>query len=452
MCDWKAETGDPCRCRVPALPGSSLCIFHSPDEGKDVEEFRRRLYEQLDEVGSKELRNMRFDFTGYVFPVRVVCQDDRDAGENLVLPLQLESITLHEATFGGGADFDEAMFKGSTNFCEATSKGPVGFGRATFEGHAYFGKATFKGLADFGWATFRRIAGFMDATFEGDALFAAATFEGIALFMEATFKGSASFGWARFEGGADFGVATFEGIAFFMDATFKESTNFSWATFQVYADFNRATFKGFASFGRVTFEGHADFELAEARNVSLGKRLPRINALFGNELGLRRMSREAGPSFWSFARRAFEKQGERERADAAYYLERVWRRWAAIRGDRRDRIEGWFSYPVDLLLRWSIAYGTSFQRTIMSWLVVIFGFGVVYAGFPHVLGRQPDCIWTLSNWASGIFASGSCFAKLSLASQGSITAVGKALLLCESIIGSILVALTVAVITRKVMR
>jgi len=420
VCDWQSKTDISYRCGVPSLPGSNLCILHSPDAGKDVEEFRRQLYKQLDEEGTIEARNERFRFDGYVFPREVVCQDDRDVDHPLVLPKQLEKrVSFTQATFKLDADFEGATFEGAADF-----RG------ATFMGNAFFGEAVFKRSAFFEGATFEEDTDFREATFKGYAFFEGATFEGHAFFWEATF-----------EEDTDFRGATFKGFAFFGEATFERS-----------AFFERATFQGDAGFGEATFGGYANFEFSDARNLYLGEQCPRVNALFGNKLGLRRMSREAGPSFWAFVRRTFETIGERERADAAYYLEKVWGRWAAMRGDRRDRIEGWLSYPVDLLLRWSIAYGTSFQRTVMSWLAVVLGFGTVYAVFPHVLGRQPDCIWTLFNWAAAIFASGSCFAKLSLAAREVIPAVGKALLLSESIIGSVLVALTVAVITRKVMR
>ena len=536
MCDWEPRTflfDYQARCRVPALPGTSLCIFHSPhspDDAKDVEEFRRQLYQQLDETGSRETRNSRLWFAGYVFPRRVVCQDDRDGGRALVLPRELEErvafeeegflrdgggalvlpreleegVTFKEAEFLRCADFLDAKFQGNADFEEATfwedavfEGATIGgaalfqgatfgvyalFEKSTFGDLAFFERAQFKSRADFGRATLKGWAVFEGAAFQKQALFYGAKFVGGVdfggeTFGEAKFVGDVDFGGATFEKDANFGKATFDGDTSFLGAafttvgrfagttfekdadftgvTFEKDADFRGVMFEKDADFEEATFGGNVDFGMTTFKNGAYFKHCEARRIGFdigygfGLSRPTIHPLMPCRTGLRGMSKRAGPSFWEFVRRTCENGGLRERADAAYYFEKVWYRYAAV---LCMGVSGCIGYPLDLLLRWSIGYGTSFSRTLTSWLIVILGFGAGYAGFPSVLGRRPDCIWTLSNWASGIFASGSCFAKLALASHEAIPAAGKALLLSESIVGSVLVALTVAVIARKVMR
>jgi len=163
MCEWESKKWRRLyRCKIPPEPGSRYCIFHKPDK-KDLEKFKKKYYEQIDQVGPEDERNPRYDFTGYVFPEGLtVGRTGWSASSGLVvLPKEIPA----------GASFDEAVFGGTANFNDVT----------------------FKGIGAFSGATFKKIALFRDTTFEGDAKFQATTFNGLAVFSDVTLKKDTAF-------------------------------------------------------------------------------------------------------------------------------------------------------------------------------------------------------------------------------------------------------------------
>ena len=244
------------------------------------------------------------------------------------------------------------------------------------------------------------------------------------------------------EGYAGFEGATIEGDARFGDAMIKED---AW--------FSGATIKGDARFYRATFEGNAGFDGAKASSIFLGSGRPTILWWVKNREGVRLNRWSTGESFWRFAKRTFAKAGERERADAAYYFEKVWGRRARLASSGMDRLVAVIGYPFELLfLRLPIAYGTSLVRPLMSWFVSIALFGGLYAGFPSLIGRTVKSVWTLSNWVISMHFSVTTFTTLGLGDIHPGRLLGKALTSIEAVVGGVLMALTVVVISRKLMR
>ena len=146
---------------------------------------------------------------------------------------------------------------------------------------------------------------------------------------------------------------------------------------------------------------------------------------------------------------------ERERADAAYYFEKLWQWRSRLSHTARisTRIPATVGYPFDLILfRIPTAYGTSLIRPLMSWFVVITLFGGLYAGFPSLLGRTVKSIWTLSNWVISMHFSVTTFTTLGLGDIYPGRLLGRALTSIEAMVGAVLMALTVVVISRKLMR
>ncbi len=144
---------------------------------------------------------------------------------------------------------------------------------------------------------------------------------------------------------------------------------------------------------------------------------------------------------------------ERERADAAYYFEKLWQRRSRLASSGRERLMAIAGYPFEVLfLRLPIAYGTSLVRPLMSWFVLIVLFGGLYAGFPSLIGRTVKSIWTLSNWVISMHFSVTTFTTLGLGDIHPGRLLGKALTSIEAVVGGVLMALTVVVISRKLMR
>ena len=219
------------------------------------------------------------------------------------------------------------------------------------------------------------------------------------------------------------------------------------------ADFSGATFKGGAFFGDATIEGDATFEGAEASFIYLGDGRPTILWWERNREGVTLRDWSTGVSFWRFARRTFAKIDERERADAAYYFEKLWQRRSRLAASGRERLMAIAGYPFEVLfLRLPIAYGTSLVRPLMSWFVSIVLFGGLYAGFPSLIGRTAKSIWTLSNWVISMHFSVTTFTTLGLGDIHPGRLLGKALASIEAVVGGVLMALTVVVISRKLMR
>ena len=291
-------------------------------------------------------------------------------------------------------------------------------------------ESTIEGNADFWGATIEENADFLDATIEGNADFTVATIEGCADFTGATIKGHAEFGGTTIKGYADFRGTTIEGYADFMGVTIEEA--YFWA----------ATFKG-----EVSFSG------ARIAHLLLAPGRPTILWWARNREGVTLKNWATGSSFWAFARRTFTEMDERERADAAFYFEKVWQRRSRLASSGRERLMAILGYPFELLLlRLPIAYGTSLVRPLMSWFVFIVLFGGLYAGFPSLIGRTVKSVWTLSNWVISLHFSVTSFTTLGLGDIRPDRLLGKALTSIEAVVGGVLMALTVVVISRKLMR
>jgi len=177
---------------------------------------------------------------------------------------------------------------------------------------------------------------------------------------------------------------------------------------------------------------------------------------------------DSAVSYWRFAQRIFSRAGEREKADAAFYFERLnlWRTLRQAKADDNEiwirrlwtnwvvRPGYWILFLLDLLfIRWTTAYGASVARLFSTWFAVIGGFGIAFSMLPRLIGRAGEQIWTLRNWIIGIHYSVTTFATLGLGSinpGGSRS--GMVLTSVEAILGAVLIAPAVLVIGRRFMR
>jgi hypothetical protein len=415
MCEWRSAIDPGYACRVPAEPGSSLCIFHEPGD-KDRARFQQALDSQINEDGPAEKRNKRYSFLGYVFPSRVVAGTPAFPDESIELPPAIEDDAwFSRATIEGDASFDDAKFKGS----------------------AWFSGTTIKGDADFD-----------NAVIEWDAWFGGVTIEGSAWFADARIGWGAGFGGARIDGNACFAGATI-GDANFYDATIKGGVDFAGAT----------------------IEGNAQLLGFVCGGLWLGTGLPRIRGWGDARCGVIIARPEAAVAFWRFAQRIFSDTGERHKADAAFYFERL-NMWRLLRQGKADgnaswpvkwwrnwiiRPAYWVLFLLDLLfVRWPTAYGASIARIFATWAVLIGGFASIYyalilCGVQLFASESPGLQFPFS-FGRALYFSVITFTTLGYGDIQPAPGVGSGLCATEAILGGIMMALTVLVIGRKFMR
>jgi len=519
-CAWRSEEDENYRCAMDALPGSEFCIFHEP-EAKDIAEFTRRLYAQIDEEGPAEKRNPRYDFRGYVFPVGICVGDERKPGE-IVLPRLIEaSCVLSEAKIKGDIDLRGAEIKGDVNCEYAEVKGSALFEGTKIKGNAQFWYAKIRGDAWFWCTNIHGYANFLGAEIRKDVVFNGARIKehisfarakidgslslegaeirGNVVFEEAEIRGSVIFrstktnGGVNFEGAkigkdADFCIAEIKGDVVFWYAEIKGRVDFEKAEVIGTTDFNKAEIEGSANFkgtkiGRAadfyetkisgiidledaTIGGPIDVAFADAAGLWLGKEKPTIRRWtksLQERCGLTLRDWHTAPEFWRFAQHLFEKQGDRDRADAAFYFSRLTRfsPWRIPRGNtlgeqvvqffkRLAAVPPWLADC--LFLRWPIAYGASVSRTIITWLFTILSFTIVYATVPGVLKGSDLSTWTLSNWAKALYSSVLIFVTLGTGLINEEHVLSRILIPVQAIFGALLMALTVVVLARKFMR
>ncbi len=311
-------------------------------------------------------------------------------------------------------------------------------------------------------------AEFDGAQIEGDALFDGVQIKGEAWFTDAQIEGEAWFNDAQIEGGVWFDGVQIKGEAQFANAQIKEEAQFADAQFEGGVWFAGVQIKGGASFADVQIDGEASFDGCDCRSLLLRLNKPRIRGWGNERCGILISDPEAAVSFWRLAQRVFSRMGEREKADAAFYFERL-NRWRVLRQNKADadktgikrlwknwiiRPGYWVLFLLDLLfVRWTTAYGASVARLFLTWFLVIGGFGITFSMVPRLIERAGAQVWSLRNWIVGIHYSVTTFATLGLGRIGpGSSRLGMVLTSIEATLGAVLIALAVLVIGRKFMR
>ena len=163
-------------------------------------------------------------------------------------------IEIIDSRIYGYASFANAVFK---NDFDAS----VDFSRTIFHDRANFRSTVFCQGAEFVDAEFRKKSNFGEAKF-CSAIFTGAKFNGYADFMKAKFYECAIFDGIQFYNYANFVETRFNIVASFHWAFFNDYANFSGARFRKRANFNRTRFGEDADFRRAIFEN--DFSLNES--------------------------------------------------------------------------------------------------------------------------------------------------------------------------------------------
>lgn len=404
-------------------PGNSICILHRPMP-KDGDEFVRVLNGRIQEG--------KFDCSGFVFPVPVVspAADWPDRGSAVVvLPDPIPY----------GFSFDNAVFCASVTIEYATFEGWAEFNGAEFRDSAVFTGTVFGQFCHFNRCSFLSFTSFANCHFPEGGAFAGCLFSGDDPCDE-------------------------EETAFFDNATFENGfACFGGSRFEVEGSFYCCRFDQAIELAGVRFERGANFAYCKASDVVVGYRRPTTLPLVVQRRGVSFGSSESEQCFWRFARRVYEDQGDRARADAAFYFERVAEvsprgvqedlEYEELTNQRRTppilaalRIAlAWARWSADcLLLRWPTAYGVGLARLGFTWVGVVVLFALLY----RTLGVLSESV-TLGG---AFYFSISTFTTLGYGDIRPLPGLGSALSSTEALLGGVTMALTVLVIGRRFMR
>jgi len=558
MCEWRSELDLNYRCGVPAEPGSKYCIFHALGQ-KDIDKFKERLYEQINEDGRYHAGNQKYNFRGYSFPIGMEVGGSPTVSDRFCLPAVIDqeltlaeakvpegtnlrgievkghlecsgamirgelhlsfakingyaffqkisvektawvfrshiegSVSFDEATIGKDADFSESSIGRSISLTNAKISGDLSCSRAdvgrsvTCSGAKILGDATFSsatigeslhldeailgGRVSLHSAIIKEETSFSGATIEGDVILdAARTGRGVS-FVDALVKKKISFSGSHIDGSAWFLRTRILGQISFYEATIDGFTSFSHATIDGKAHFHTAIFRRSISFEKATFKDSTLFSSCEAAGLELGEAKPTILFCRRDRTGISLCDIPTRYQFWHFAQRAFANQGKTTAADAAYYFERL-SRLSPLRIPLKGKWWHRNNYynlllrllallfqwlPDCLFLRWPTAYGASLSRLFTTWAVLIGSFTSIYyllilRGVQLFDVFSPGLEYPFS-FGRALYFSIITFTTLGYGDIRPMPGLGSALTATEAVLGGIMMALTVLVISRKFMR
>lgn len=394
-----------------------------------------------------------------------------------------ELADFSNATFGGKALFSHAKFNKGANFRNASFMGNANFERATFSQDGFFNEAIFHKKVDFDWskflcnADFRRVGfkgpvEFQDADVSAGAHFNYAVFEGCCDFQKSNFfkfnciRAEVSevfdFKDVKVEESVDFSEtvfildANFSGTKIGAGALFEkvqfERSDFSSTTFGGEVDFNDALFRWRAIFQNAKFEGTicllatfsngAEIEWDQIEGEK-GKGTRIRNSVDPkNEKDHLRASDEFGR-----LKRIFESNNDYDAMDRAYELFQHHKNYGSSKLLPLQWINAFF-------LKFCTGYGTRPLRVLLASLGVIAIFAIIYAAVGGQMFR-PDEIQPVGScdWDFYLYFSLTTFFA------GGVEGVHpdfegwvKMLVAAETIMGYLLMALFVVMLTRKLTR
>ncbi len=464
-CKWQHPLDASYECPEPRLPSSKdeHCIFHEQSKEKDEEAF-------LDGIERKR-DDHDFDFSGYYFPRRIGLFERFEFDKDV-------SFTL--ATFcGSNTLFSGAEFLGNkTDFSFAEFCGDVWFTSAVFSGNeANFAKARFSGEnTGFAGAHFRAAeTNFSRSTFAGHYTdFLGAHFSrgrtdfsrvrfssSITVFTSAALKGiTTSFENAHLSGQkTEFRGTYFSSPTAFGGAVFSANeTDFHGARFgQSAIDFTRARFYStWTDFSGVNLSNSRFVNARWARidfTDAQWNRRPLRRWMCWNELNAKtRDDLQKAQSICRNIKQAYQGTGDYETAGEFYYGEMECR----LKCETRVFSRLWLT-----LLKLVCGYGEKPLRVVVTWLLVVWNFTLIYAftgiairdGDPQrlllpllPLREIPSHLWRC------LYFSGVTFTTLGFGDLAPASGISQLFAVLEASLGAFLMALFILVVGRKLLR
>lgn len=273
---------------------------------------------------------------------------------------------------------------------------------------------------------------------------------------------------------ANFNHAVFEDITTFEDITFKTPPTFIYSEFKHWVSFNRSKFKmGVQQEDRKHFYPHSEERIIDF-----------ANAKFKAYLFLNYTNFESVPDFTKAkfkmplnqehccrkARIRWEEEGNRGKADQHFVREMQGKRknlgpkrknaplhsanrliallknYRLFNWNREGLYQLLFERPISWIVDMISAYGTSWKRLLITWIIVIFAYGCLFSCFNILENEGP--ISLLENFYLSIIT----FTTLGYGhlpfKKGAFQIVAG----FESVVGGVLMAAFVIIFARKYMR
>ncbi|MGD2110602.1 MAG: pentapeptide repeat-containing protein [Phycisphaerae bacterium] len=278
-----------------------------------------------------------------------------------------------------GIDFSGAQFAGYADFTGVTFTLGCDFSGAQFAVGTRFLGAVFKSEADFGHTGFGRGCDFGSCQFSAAARFLGAEFAHDVAFIDAKFAQQALFGKAAFSGPASFDSVTFSGVAMFPLVAFQQRVSFARANVCTAMTFFMSRISGGLDLDGIRFElgsrvSFQDIDLRPGGKIELtidqiGRRGKKL--IEGEDSKEKEKLKSAAAQYNMLRDNFRTLPSTDEEEDRCHYKYMDLRRRAS---DWRwpKRFADWF------FLKWCWGYGIYTHRTIISILLVILGFGLIY--------------------------------------------------------------------------
>jgi hypothetical protein len=296
-----------------------------------------------------KIRNSTIDgnvsFNNTIFGIIDFMNTNFNRSANFSLSRFNEDARFSYSKFNGVADFRTSKFKKTAKFQESRFNGKADFGAAKFIEFAYFDNSKFREPAFFEFSKFTGPVSFSDSKFNRTAYFENSTFAGPAYFDRSEFSGDAHFYGSQFDGSASFSDSKFNGIV-----------SFEYSKFKGYADFWESEVNGDAKFRGAEFYKKLDLGFSSFHSIQI--EWNSIKDISWEEPTTQKLIKN------------FKDLGQDEAADNVYY---------SYRRLKQDRAS-WFdlSKYLDIFALASCGYGVKWLNTVISGVVVLIIFGLVY--------------------------------------------------------------------------
>jgi len=426
-CSWTNKTSTQ-GCRRAATEDSDFCILHKPMP-KSIPEFRQALEVQISEIAERDRPHSYFDFSGYVFPSGVAVRRPELGDGWLWFPMTMGTLDCSETVFAG-----DVVLRG-----------------LHVSNSAVFTKAEFCGLALFDDAVFGPREGPLSA------VFADAVFHKAAVFRHVKFLSTANFSDAKFGVGSHGSWDEDPLRVSFERAEIDGELQLSGCKFHTGLEMRNTRIRERLFLEGAHFMSFTDVGLCDAQCLSLGFHRPttRWIGLWSKRARCSVVveDHKTSEEFWRMCRQTFEKEGKSDEADAAFYFERIaGRRAVLLKRTLSEKLISILGIPLDLVLRYTTAYGGSIGRLLVSWAVVIGSFASIFALVPTLLVRPSLPVWSVQNWLTSLYFSMTTFTTLGLGDIQPARMLGRLAISVEAAAGGVLMALLVLVLGRKHMR
>lgn len=180
----------------------------------------------------------------------------------------MRHVALKGASFADSSRFDGARFQGTLSLIDARFTAPVSFRGASFSAGAYFEDAVLT-EADFEDAIFENVASFRRTRFIGPTTFAAARFYAQSWFWNSHFSGSATFDDIKVIAQISFREMVVDGTASFQKSSFVYPASFVGTNFNGETSFAGSRFKRDADLSAVHFRQGVRLHAAFWQNLDL---------------------------------------------------------------------------------------------------------------------------------------------------------------------------------------